>query len=65
MNYLPEHRRAINGRTYSQPWSAASMDPIESHERGVSGVFRWLGAGLGVLAALMLFVHLFLSQIGA
>lgn len=26
---LPEHRRAINGRTYSQPWSAASMDPVE------------------------------------
>lgn len=61
MNYLPEHRRAINGRTYSQPWSAASMDPIERHEQGATEVLRLLLGGLAVMAALLLFVHFYLG----
>ena len=61
MNALPEHRRAINGRTYSQPWSASAMDPIERHEEGVCGVIRWLFGGLGVCAGLLLFVHFYLG----
>jgi len=62
-------RLNITERRY--PRSLADAFPSERAEwcdpyrPGVSGVFRWLGAGLGVLAALMLFVHLFLSLIGA
>ena len=29
MNTLPAHRQIINARTFSSPWSPASMDPIE------------------------------------
>ena len=29
MNHLPEHRRAIAGRTWRESWNAADMDPIQ------------------------------------
>lgn len=39
MNALPQSRRVINGRTYSQSWSAAQHDPIEGHRRPDRGTF--------------------------
>ena len=60
MNALPEHRRAVNGRTWPQPWSAASMDPFEHHRRVIPATQRVLSVllafGLG-LAGAMLLVH--------
>lgn len=32
MNQLPDHRRVINGRTFSSSWSASHMDPIQRPE---------------------------------
>ena len=60
MNTLPEHRRAIYGRTHRQSWNPASFDPIERHKRPVPLTDRVLGfllaCGIGVVLALIL-VH--------
>lgn len=60
MNQLPEHRRAIYGRTFSQPWSAAQMDPIQRYRSPVPLVDRIGGVllcvGVGIVFALLL-VH--------
>lgn len=60
MNQLPEHRRAIYGRTFSQSWSAGQFDPIERHRSGVpladciGGFLMCVGAGITVA---LLIVH--------
>jgi hypothetical protein len=33
VNALPQSRRVINGRTFSQSWSAAQHDPIEAYRK--------------------------------
>lgn len=54
MNALPEHRRAINGRTFSSPWSASSMDPIRAYtKQGISAINRAIYGGLLVLLVMM------------
>ena len=57
MNRLPEHRRALHGRTFAQAWSAATFDPI-AHYSPSGAWSRWLSILLafacGVGAALAL-----------
>jgi|GEM_PF-4098991 hypothetical protein len=55
MNTLPAHRRVINGRTYSQPWSASSFDPITHYRRAFRDWKSWaLAAAIGVALTLVL-----------
>lgn len=60
MNQLPEHRRAIYGRTFSQAWNAGQMDPIERCASRVPLADRIGGVllciGVGIVFALLL-VH--------
>jgi hypothetical protein len=53
MNRLPESRRILNGRTFSQSWSASQHDPIESYRSPpYSGADLAIAAGLiGTLVA--------------
>ncbi len=55
MNSLPEHRRALNGRTWSSSWSAGSFDPISHYQRPHQ---HWasvaLAVAIGVALALVL-----------
>ncbi len=57
MNALPTSRHVINGRTYSQSWSASQHDPIEVYRSGdrISSFFVALVcvAGSAVIGALM------------
>lgn len=39
MNALPQSRHVINGRTFSQSWSASQHDPIERHSRPQTSTF--------------------------
>lgn len=48
MNQLPQHRRALYGRTFSQSWSAADFDPIQRHKAPVPFTDRVLGTLLAV-----------------
>lgn len=56
-NALPDHRRAIHGRTHSRTWRHADYDPIEHHTAPISE--RISGAlfatFLGVVGAALLF----------
>lgn len=60
MNRLPEHRRAIYGRTWSQAWNPAAMDPVQRFRRPVPMTDRVLGVlmacAIGVTLALIV-VH--------
>ena len=60
MNTLPEHRRAINGRTFSESWNPGHFDPVERYRSPVPIVDRIGGVllcvGVGVTFALLL-VH--------
>ena len=51
MNALPEHRRALAGRTWSQSWSAASMDPISHYSRPISRAHKMAGYALALAIA--------------
>lgn len=57
MNQLPQHRRALYGRTYHSPWNPASFDPIEKHTKPVPLTDRVLGfllaCGIGITLALI------------
>ncbi len=57
MNSLPQHRRAIHGRTWGRAWSPADMDPITFYPRPI-GAERYAGVilavVLGIFGALML-----------
>jgi hypothetical protein len=47
MNSLPASRRIINGRTFSQSWSASQHDPIERYTQPpYSGADLAIAAGL-------------------
>ncbi len=48
MNALPDYRRAIAGRTWSQSWSAASMDPISHYSRPISRAHKLAGYALAL-----------------
>jgi hypothetical protein len=62
MNALPEHRKALSGRTSSRTWYPEDFDPIEAYRGG--GGLAWriaqyafvvaLFGGLGVAAFLYL-----------
>lgn len=54
MNTLPEHRRVISGRTYSQPWSASSFDPITVYPSTHAWTSRLLGVAIGIGLALVI-----------
>lgn len=56
MNALPEHRRAIHGRTYQQRWRAADFDPIERPKGGLS-VIDALGAVVVAALAALVILH--------
>lgn len=54
MGRLPEHRRAVTGRTWSQAWNPADMDPVqaypaESTAERIAGVV--LAVVIGILGA--------------
>lgn len=54
MNALPEHRRALFGRTFSRPWAPGEFDPIAHYRRPspaerVAGVL--LATVIGILGA--------------
>ena len=53
MNNLPEHRRALAGRTWPSAWSPAAFDPIERPTSADHGhaVAAWLCVAL--LAAIL------------
>ena len=40
MNRLPDSRRAISGRTHSQPWCASDYDPIRAYKGGGGPAWR-------------------------
>ena len=54
MNTLPEHRRVISGRTYSQPWSASSFDPITVYRCPQAWASLLLAVAIGIGLALVL-----------
>lgn len=60
MNRLPEDRRVIHGRTFSESWSPGRWDPIEAHRsplpfaERVGGVL--LATFIGIVLTLLL-VH--------
>lgn len=55
MNSLPASRRVLNGRTFSQSWSASQHDPIERYTQPpYSSVDLAIAAGL--IAVLVAFV---------
>lgn len=54
MNALPEHRRAIHGRTYHQRWRAADWDPIERPRRGLTATDAVGAVVVAVLAAVVI-----------
>jgi hypothetical protein len=60
MNRLPEDRRVIHGRTFSESWSPGRWDPIEAHRSPVPFAERvggvLLATGIGIVLTLLL-VH--------
>ena len=60
MNRLPEERRVIHGRTFSECWTPGRFDPIEAHRSPASFVERvggvLLATGIGIVLTLLL-VH--------
>lgn len=50
MNALPEHRRAINARTYSQPYRPSDYAAVEHYPARD----RWLGVALAVVIGITL-----------
>jgi len=54
MSTLPEHRRAIAGRTWAQPWSASSMDPIQCYPRASSRIVTAAYAVVCLLASALI-----------
>ena len=53
---LPEHRRAIHGRTWDRPYYPGDFDPIERPEPSLITAGKWLVllalfAGIGVILA--------------
>lgn len=48
MTNLPEHRRAINGRTWSQPFNHADYDPIVAYRRTIPLSEKLLGVTLAI-----------------
>lgn len=56
MNALPESRRAIHGRTYSQRWRAADFDPIERPKAGLT-VTDAVGAVVVAVLAAVVILH--------
>lgn len=48
MNRLPEHRRAIHGRTFSQQWDPAGFDPLRHYRSGNEWAGRLLAVSIGL-----------------
>jgi hypothetical protein len=60
MNRLPEERRVIHGRTFSESWTPGRWDPIEAHRSPVSFAERVGGVLLATfigIALALLAVH--------
>lgn len=56
MNALPEHRRAVYGRTYRQRWRHADWDPIERPRKGLT-VSDAVGAVVVAVLAAVVLLH--------
>ncbi len=56
MNTLPEHRRVINGRTFSTPWDPTGFEPLRVYRSGHQWAGRALAIGIGIALAIVL-VH--------
>ncbi len=64
MSTLPEHRRAIHGRTHDRAWCFADYDPITPYRGGNGPAWRLLRACVvyGFFAALGVALAVFLSR---
>lgn len=58
MNKLPDYRRAVHGRTYSQPWNPSGFDPFRRYQRTPQWVTR-LGAALVAAAVFAVSINFF------
>lgn len=56
MNTLPEHRRAIHGRTFNQRFRHADFDPVERPRSGLT-VSDAVGAVLVAVLAAVVLLH--------
>ena len=56
MSNLPEHRRAIHGRTFDRIWYPDDYDPI-STDQAVHGAMRFVLRFAATLGAAMLAFH--------
>lgn len=53
MNALPDHRRAIHGRTHDRAWHPTDFDPITRYRARDRAVDRALLAALGITCVLL------------
>lgn len=60
MNALPEHRRAVYGRTFNQRFRHADFDPIERPKRGLT-----VTDAAGAVVVAVLLAVLILHGLGA
>src|SRR5574340_368753 len=65
VNQLPEHRRALYGRTQRQMWRASDYDPIERPDSGDIGhaVVGWLALSILIVLVAVWIVDEFAGMV--